>query len=145
MIKLFYRKYCPADARDVMIDYLDGLSKPRKTDPDEHFDRMEELFQYTNKLPGNEPPLTDVQQRKKLLNSFPLSWVRAYRDLGHKYQDEEKQQILAFMRDRIGKSMRMKTMTERNRNVRTDHSLKGGTRTASVEKAEEEGTIEQEG
>jgi hypothetical protein len=40
-IEAFYRKYCPGDARDVMVDYLDEVRQPRKMDPDEHLDRME--------------------------------------------------------------------------------------------------------
>jgi hypothetical protein len=73
-VQEMYRKYVGAEARDTQIEYFKTLRKPMKSDPLAHSSRMLTLARYGNKLPGTEPPLTDLQVKKCIFNSFPQSW-----------------------------------------------------------------------
>lgn len=97
----FLLMHCPEDARDGMVNYLNSneTRKPRNTSPDDHFNRMEQLFAYTNRLPaGVEPQLTNNQQKQRLLASFPEAWVEEYQR-NHRVEDDTKAEILHFMRE----------------------------------------------
>ena len=72
----FYLRYCGNEARNTGIRYLrsEAVRKPRNSTPRQHQERIETLWRYTNRLPGQEPPLTEAQLKTILFDSFPRRW-----------------------------------------------------------------------
>ena len=97
----FYRKYCDEEARDTMCKYLrsQACHKPRNTTPGDHAERLETLIRYTNKLPGNEPLLTNEQTKDIIFTSFPDKWQQHYGKLRRKIAEDSLEDIVGFMKD----------------------------------------------
>eukprot|EP00957_Ditylum_brightwellii_P207517 15353354-Ditylum_brightwellii.AAC.1 len=60
-IKEFYLKYCGAQAKDTMFQYLNLVRCPTKVQPRDHSNCIEMLVRYSNKLPGLSPDMNDDQ------------------------------------------------------------------------------------
>jgi hypothetical protein len=96
-LQAMYRKYVGAEARDVQFEYFRTIQKTLKSSPLEHSSRMLTLARYGNKLPGNEPPLTDEQVKKCIFNSFPLSWQQQFIRSGQRIATTSLSDIIEFM------------------------------------------------
>ena len=55
------------------------------------------LAWYGNKLPGNEPPLTDKQIKKCIFQSFPAMWQQQYIRSGQHVVTASLLDIIEFM------------------------------------------------
>jgi hypothetical protein len=96
-IQELYRKYVGAEARDTQIEYYKTLRKPMKMNPLDHSSRMLTLARYGNKLPGNEPPLTDQQIKKCIFHSFPSKWQQQFIRSGQQVSMTMLSDIIEFM------------------------------------------------
>ena len=94
-----YFSYCNDDARDTMFDYLRALKKPYKMEAGAHADRIEILAKYANRLPGNEPKLTDDQIKVIVFKSFPAKWLHQYTQSGHRIANATLQEMIQYMKD----------------------------------------------
>ena len=94
-----YLSYCSDDARDAMFEYLRAFKKPYKMEAGAHADRIEILAKYANRLPGNEPALTDDQIKVIIFKSFPAKWQHQYIQSGHKIVNSTLQEIIQYMKD----------------------------------------------
>lgn len=96
--QFYLLKYCTADARDVLIDYLKTFSckKPHDADVRVHGDRIRSLCVLANSLPGTMPELNEAMRKKILFDTFPGEWQIEF----HKsrvYADASEQDIMDFM------------------------------------------------
>ena len=92
-----YRKYVGAEARDVQFEYYRSIQKPLKASTLDHSSRMLTLARYGNKLPGNEPVLTDDQVKKCIFSSFPLTWQQQYIRSRQRVANTPLSDIIEFM------------------------------------------------
>jgi hypothetical protein len=96
-IQEMYRKYVGAEARDTQLEYFKTLRKPMKSDPLTHSSRMLTLARYGNRLPGTEPPLTDLQVKKCIFHSFPQAWQQQFVRTGQHVATPQLSDIIEFM------------------------------------------------
>jgi hypothetical protein len=96
-LQTMYRKYVGAEARDVQFEYYRSIQKPLKSSTLDHSSRMLTLARYGNKLPGNEPELTDEQIKKCIFSSFPLTWQQQYIRSGQRVAATPLSDIIEFM------------------------------------------------
>jgi hypothetical protein len=96
-IQELYHKYVGAKARDTQIEYYKTLRKPMKMNPLDHSSQMLTLARYGNKLPGNEPPLTEQQIKKCIFHSFPSKWQQQFIRSGQQVSMTILLDIIEFM------------------------------------------------
>jgi hypothetical protein len=97
VLQLLYRKYVSAEARDIQFEYFRTLRKPLKSSPLEHSSRMLTLARYGNKLPGNEPALTEEQVKKCIFQSYPTKWQQQFIRSGQRVATSTLSDIVEFM------------------------------------------------
>jgi hypothetical protein len=97
VLQQLYRKYVGAEARDIQFEYFRTLRKPLKSNPLDHSSRMLTLARYGNKLPGNDPALTDEQVKKCIFQSFPAKWQQQFIRSGQRVANTPLSDIVEFM------------------------------------------------
>ena len=99
-IVLLYSKYAEdKNPRDTMFKYLSSIVKPRKRGAQEHADRMETLFNYSNELAGRVPVKNDEQIKIGIFESFPIKWQQSYNLSSRNLDDETLEQVVEYMSD----------------------------------------------
>eukprot|EP00957_Ditylum_brightwellii_P093374 7110116-Ditylum_brightwellii.AAC.1 len=91
-----YQHFVDAEARDNVFNYLRGLKRPTKALPQDHADRIEMLVRYANKLPGLNPPMTEMQLKKMVFNQHPIKWRTAYIRSGNSLARDSLMEIVEF-------------------------------------------------
>lgn len=126
-IESFYRKYCDAEAKDTMIEYLRNVRRPVKENPNDFADRISTLIRYTNRLPGIEADINEELEKKMIFESFPKNWRIAYIRANRKLANESLSEMLSFMNDEKGFADEADAnKRQRNENNNDTRRVRGG-------------------
>lgn len=98
-VQNFYTHFCDERARDTMYEYIDALKKPHDVDVREHANRLQQMIDYANKLPGVRPPKQEEEIKLMIFNTFPTDWARNFNRSGQRVTDVNLQDVLQYMAD----------------------------------------------
>eukprot|EP00957_Ditylum_brightwellii_P136888 10439702-Ditylum_brightwellii.AAC.1 len=101
-IKELYLKYCDAQAKDTMFQYLHLLCRPTKVQPRDQSDCIETLVRYSNKLPGLSWDMNDDQVKQMVFDQHPETWRKFYIRSGMSLETDTLADTVQFMSNEKG-------------------------------------------
>jgi hypothetical protein len=89
----------PSAYQNIMRAFGDNKTfvKPPDVEVREHHDRITELCQFADLLPGSTAPLTDEEIKNIFFNSFPMTWKEEYLDIGPDIETKSIMQVKQWM------------------------------------------------
>ena len=99
MIRRFKLVFTTHETKEIMLEYLQSVSKPKDMEVHAFVRRMQSINRYIADMPDDNlpPSLNEMQLKNSVFHAMPLSWQQAFSQSSRRLSDSSLEEIIEYM------------------------------------------------